>query len=80
MSRRYSTFHQVFYSITGVEVSEAAVIQRRSLATSCTFVWYTKSFMYSHRKKSKGAELGEGVLSHGSQVTAACETVTPVML
>jgi hypothetical protein len=58
MSRRHSASRQEFCSITGVTVSHAAVIQRRSSSTSCNFVWYTKSFIDSHRNKSKGVKYG----------------------
>jgi hypothetical protein len=59
MSRRHSTCRQLFCSITGVTVSHAAVILRRSLSISCAFFWNYRSFMYVHRRKSEGVKSGD---------------------
>jgi hypothetical protein len=59
LSRWYSTSCQVFCSITGETDSQAAVIQQSSLSLYCTFVWYTKSCLYLHRKKSKVVKTGD---------------------
>jgi hypothetical protein len=69
MSRRYSTSRQVFYSITGVTVSQAAVIRLRSSATSCTFVWYTKCLCTPIERNLKGLDWEKGYCRMASQVT-----------